>query len=105
MLHLESATFDNDWKVLKSFLIAAPKRFELKAAGQTTVVATVTTGSYTNSDENLFDIYLKVAPRDVEQMAAGVDYQLTSPDDADGFHWSLKKPLTLTKPVASAAAH
>jgi hypothetical protein len=105
MLHLESAAFDNDWKVLKSFLTAAPKRFELKAPGQATVAATATMGSYTNSDEDLFEIYLKVAPHDVEQMADGVDYQLTPPDDADGFHWSLKKPLTLTKPAASAVAH
>jgi hypothetical protein len=105
MLHLESAAFDNDWKVLKSFLTAAPKRFELKAAGQATVPATVTTGSYTNSGEDLFDICLKVAPRDVEQMAAGVDYQLSPPDDADGFHWSLKQPLTLAKPAASNVAH
>jgi hypothetical protein len=53
----------------------------------------------TNSSEDVFDIYLRVALSDLVQMENGIEYELTPPPDADGLHWSLKSPLKLSKPA------
>ena len=99
MLHLEADPFQNDWHVLKSFLQRAPRQFELKSPGQAAIPAKVTADSVTNSDEDVFDIYLRVTLNDLAKMEKGIEYQLTPPGDADGMHWSLRKPIALTKPA------
>jgi hypothetical protein len=99
MVHVDEKHFDPDYRILKKFLQQAPKKFQLKAAGQETVDLESTAGSITSPSADLREVYLNITPQARQKLAAGVEYELILPPDSDGLHWRAARRLTILIPA------
>jgi RNA polymerase sigma factor (sigma-70 family) len=97
LVHGEEWFADEAGAQYRPFLEAAGKEFVFKADNHPEVRGRVTTSSITWHSRKLHEIEVLLPREEYAKLVAGIDYTITTPNDAAGYTWKIAGRVTIAR--------
>jgi RNA polymerase sigma factor (sigma-70 family) len=98
VVHGEEWFDDEPYHQYKVFMQAADKQFLFRAEGRPDVRGQISMSFVTQPSAGLREMEILIPPAEYARMESGVEYTLTPRNEAAGYQWKTKGPITIKKP-------